>query len=228
MTSVIAVANLAGGTHKTTAAHSLSVAVVEYGKKVLLIDLDPRAELTFNLGFEKSRSTIVEMLQGTPLSQSNDITTDERFDFIGTDSRLASLNDVTAFKSFLSSLPNQYDVIIIDTPSQIDPRMAMAMSTSDAILIPADSSIHSIRGALNTSKIESKATKYILPIDEFTDKHGANFSEAIVLDALIPLHKNIDSSISQKRSVLTIEKNSDFAQAYRESAYSLLEHLKFF
>jgi len=228
MTSVIAVANLAGGTHKTTAAHSLSVAVVEYGKKVLLIDLDPRAELTFNLGFEKSRSTIVEMLQGTPLSQSNDITTDERFDFIGTDSRLASLNDVTAFKSFLSSLPNQYDVIIIDTPSQIDPRMAMAMSTSDAILIPADSSIHSIRGALNTSKIESTATKYILPIDQFTDKHGANFSGAIVLDALIPLHKDIDSAISQKRSVLTIEKNSDFAQAYREAAYSLLEHLKFF
>ena len=228
MTSVIAVANLAGGTHKTTAAHSLSVAIVEYGKKVLLVDLDPRAELTFNLGFEKSRSTIVEMLQGTPLSQSNDITTDERFDFIGTDSRLASLNDVTAFKSFLSSLPNQYDVIIIDTPSQIDPRMAMAMSTSDAILIPADSSIHSIRGALNTSKIESTATKYILPIDQFTDKHGANFSGAIVLDALIPLHKNIDSAISQKRSVLTIEKNSDFAQAYREAAYSLLEHLKFF
>lgn len=228
MTSVIAVANLAGGTHKTNAAHSLSVAIVEYGKKVLLIDLDPRAELTFNLGFEKSRSTIVEMLQGTPLSQSNDITTDERFDFIGTDSRLASLNDVTAFKSFLSSLPNQYDVIIIDTPSQIDPRMAMAMSTSDAILIPADSSIHSIRGALNTSKIESTATKYILPIDQFTDKHGANFSGAIVIDALIPLHKDIDSAISQKRSVLTIEKNSDFAQAYREAAYSLLEHLKFF
>ena len=54
MTSVIAVANLAGGSYKTTTAHSLSVAVVEYGKKVLLIDLDPRAELTFNLGFEKS------------------------------------------------------------------------------------------------------------------------------------------------------------------------------
>jgi len=228
MTSVIAVANLAGGTHKTTAAHSLSVAIVEYGKKVLLIDLDPRAELTFNLGFEKSRSTIVEMLQGAPLSQSSDITTDERFDFIGTDSRLASLNDVTAFKTFLSSLPNQYDVIIIDTPSQIDPRMAMAMSTSDAILIPADSSLHSIRGALNTSKIESKAKKYILPIDQFADKHEANFSGAIAIDALIPLHKDIDSAISQKRSVLTIEKNSDFAQAYREAAYSLLEHLKFF
>ena len=228
MTSVIAVANLAGGSYKTTTAHSLSVAVVEYGKKVLLIDLDPRAELTFNLGFEKSRLTIVEMLQGASLSQSNDITTDERFDFIGTDSRLASLKDVTAFKTFLTSLPNQYDVIVIDTPSHIDPRMAMAMSASDAIVIPTDSSIHSIRGALNTVKIDSKPKRYILPIDEFADKHGANFSETIVIDALIPLYKDIDSAIAQKRSVLTVEKSSDFAQAYREAAYSLLEHLKFF
>jgi len=28
--------------------------------------------------------------------------------------------------------------------------------------------------------------------------------------------------------VLSADKNSDFAQAYREAAYSLLEHLKFF
>jgi hypothetical protein len=28
--------------------------------------------------------------------------------------------------------------------------------------------------------------------------------------------------------VLTADKNADFAQAYREAAYSLLEHLKFF
>ena len=53
MSSVIAVLNIAGGTYKSTTAHSLAVASVEYGKKVLLIDLDPRAELTFNLGYEK-------------------------------------------------------------------------------------------------------------------------------------------------------------------------------
>jgi chromosome partitioning protein len=54
VTSVIAITNIAGGTFKTTTAHALAVASVEYGKKVLLIDLDPRADLTFTLGFEKS------------------------------------------------------------------------------------------------------------------------------------------------------------------------------
>lgn len=228
MTSVIAIANIAGGTHKTTAAHSLAVATVEYGKKVLLIDLDPRAELTFNVGFEKSRETIVEMLQGSTFSQSNDITTDERFDFIGTDSRLASLSDVNSFKSFLSRVPNQYDVIIVDTSSQVDPRMAMSFSTADAIVVPSDSSLHSIRGAINTMKIESSAQRYLLPVDKFSSEHSALFSEAIILDALIPVNADIDHAIAEKRSVLSADKNSDFAQAYREAAYSLLEHLKFF
>ena len=228
MTSIVAIANIAGGTHKTTVAHSLSVAIVEYGKKVLLIDLDPRAELTFNVGFERSRETIAEMLQGSSLAQSNDITTDERFDFIGADSRLTALNDVNSLKTFLSGLPNRYDVIIIDTPSQIDPRMAMAFSAADSIVIPSDSSIHSIRGALNTSKIQSNAKKFILPINQFSAEHTKLFSDEIVLDASIPASPAIDSAIAQKRSVLSADKNSDFAQAYREAAYSLLEHLKFF
>ncbi len=228
MTSVIAIANIAGGTQKTTAAHSLSVATVEYGKKVLLIDLDPRAELTFNLGFERSRETIVEMLQGSSLAQSNDITTDERFDFIGADSRLASINGVDTLATFLRALPDKYDVIVIDTPSQIDSRTSMAFNAADCIVIPSDKSVHSIRGALNTSKIESKATKFVLPIDQFSTEHSLLFSEAIVLDALIPVNRDIDAAIAQKRSVLSTDKNSEFAQAYREASYSLLEHLKFF
>jgi cellulose biosynthesis protein BcsQ len=228
MTSVIAIANIAGGTHKTIAAHSLSVATVEYGKKVLLIDLDPRAELTFNLGFERSRETIAEMLQGSSLAESNDITTDERFDFIGADSRLASISNANSLKSFLSKVPTKYDVIIIDTSSQVDSRTAMAFNAADAIVIPSDSSIHSIRGALNTMKIESSAQKFVLPIDQFTSEQAALFSSSIVLDALIPVHTDIDQAIAQKRSVLSADKNSDFAQAYREAAYSLLEHLKFF
>jgi chromosome partitioning protein len=165
MSSVIAVANIAGGTYKTTTAHSLAVASVEYGKKVLLIDLDPRADLTFNLGYEKSRETIVELLQGSSLSQSNDITTDERFDFIGADSRLALFNDVNSLKTFLKTLSNQHDVVIIDTPAQIDSRLAMAFLAADAVVVPTSSSIHSIRGAISTSKVDSAGKKFILAVD---------------------------------------------------------------
>lgn len=53
--SLVCIANTAGGSGKTTLAHALSVAFTEYGKKTLLIDLDPRASLSFRVGRENSR-----------------------------------------------------------------------------------------------------------------------------------------------------------------------------
>jgi cellulose biosynthesis protein BcsQ len=228
MSSVIVVANIAGGTYKSTTAHSLAVASVEYGKKVLLIDLDSRAELTFNLGYEKSRETILEILQGLSLSQNNDITTVERFDFLGADSRLASFNDVNALKTFLGSLSARYDLVIIDTPAQIDARLAMAIVAADAIVVPASASIHSIRGAIITLKVDSKPKKFILPFDGFGAEQVKLFENEIVIDAHIPFTSGIDGAISQKRSVLSTDKSSAFAEAYREAAYTLLEHLNLF
>ncbi|MGD8634283.1 MAG: AAA family ATPase, partial [Anaerolineales bacterium] len=52
MTFNIAIANAKGGVAKTTTALSLSAAVVEEGKKVLAIDLDPHANLTISLGYK--------------------------------------------------------------------------------------------------------------------------------------------------------------------------------
>jgi len=228
MSSVIVVANIAGGTYKSTTAHCLAVSSVEYGKKILLIDLDPRAELTFNLGFEKSRETILEILQGMSISQNNDITTAERFDFVGSDSRLASFNDMNALKTFLSSLSVHYDVVIIDTPAQIDARLAMAIVAADAIVIPTSASIHSIRGAISTLKIDSKAKKFILPIDGFGAEQVQLFENEIVIDAHILFASGIDDATLQKRSLLSTDKSADFAESYREAAYTLLEHLNHF
>jgi cellulose biosynthesis protein BcsQ len=162
------------------------------------------------------------------LAQSSDITTAERFDFIGTDSRLASISDVTALKTFLATVSTQYDVVIIDTPAHIDSRLAMALQAADALVIPAAASIHSMRGAINTCKIESSAKKFILPCGLFSKDNAAQFSQEKVLDALIPLSAGIDIAISNQSSVLSTDKGSDFAEAYREASYSLLEHLKFF
>src|SRR4051812_1392483 len=51
-TTVIALANQKGGVAKTTSVASLGAALTELGKRVLLIDLDPQACLTFSLGID--------------------------------------------------------------------------------------------------------------------------------------------------------------------------------
>ena len=49
---VLAVANQKGGVAKTTTVASLGAALAELGQRVLLIDLDPQACLTFSLGID--------------------------------------------------------------------------------------------------------------------------------------------------------------------------------
>lgn len=52
MGRVIAIANQKGGVAKTTSVHALGVALAEVGKRVLLVDLDPQASLTWSLGID--------------------------------------------------------------------------------------------------------------------------------------------------------------------------------
>ncbi len=66
MTRVLAVANQKGGVAKTTTVASLGAAMVELGKRVLLVDLDPQGCLTFSLGQDpdKLAVSIHEVLLG--------------------------------------------------------------------------------------------------------------------------------------------------------------------
>jgi len=52
MTHIIAIANAKGGVAKTTTALSLGASLAEMGRRVLLIDMDPHANLTLSLGFK--------------------------------------------------------------------------------------------------------------------------------------------------------------------------------
>ena len=55
MATVVAIANQKGGVAKTTTVQALGVALAERGERVLLVDLDPQACLTFSFGFDPDR-----------------------------------------------------------------------------------------------------------------------------------------------------------------------------
>ena len=54
---VIAMCNQKGGVGKTTATINLGAALTEYGRRVLLVDLDPQGALSAGLGVPHSGST---------------------------------------------------------------------------------------------------------------------------------------------------------------------------
>jgi chromosome partitioning protein len=55
VTQVLAVANQKGGVAKTTTVHALGAALAERGRRVLLVDLDPQACLTFSTGSDPDK-----------------------------------------------------------------------------------------------------------------------------------------------------------------------------
>ena len=62
MPQIISIANQKGGVGKTTTTLSLGAALVERGRSVLLIDLDPQSSLTIALGIDAEGSSMHQVL----------------------------------------------------------------------------------------------------------------------------------------------------------------------
>ena len=74
MTTIVAIANEKGGVAKTTSTLSVGAALVEMGQEILLVDLDPQANLTLVLGIQPAqiRRSVGDLLLGnaSPMSVS--------------------------------------------------------------------------------------------------------------------------------------------------------------
>jgi len=221
---VVAVANTAGGSSKTTLAHALAVATVEYGKKTLLIDCDPKASLTFRVGREGTRITLADFLSGTTIRSEDLDSHIERFDFIAADSRVGNGFTGQDMKKLFEKLPKEYDLVIIDTPSDITASLKSALDVADLVLVPYSSTLHHLRGVTQISKLSAETPHRLLSIG-INSKPIKEFSQWEHLDGACSIAKEIEAAAQTTTSVLTHAKNSIVASQFRECAYSVLEVL---
>jgi len=217
---IISLANSAGGVGKTTLAHCLAVAFTEFGKKTLLIDLDPAGALTFRLGFENPRTSIADFLNGIKVTDSNLVTTSERFDFIPADSRLVANFSADALTKVISELPKSYDVVILDLPGSLSQPLSMALSVSQLVIVPVRSNLHSTRGYLQIKSISAGVEVKALAI-------GANdfIADAELIDEPLLESNELEAAAATKLSILTHSKTSESAESFRNVGYSILEKL---
>ena len=221
---VVAIANTAGGSAKTTLAHALSVASVEYGKKTLLIDCDPKASLTFRVGREGTRLTLADFLSGTSIRSEDLDSHSERFDFIAADSRVGNGFTGQEMRALIEKLPKSYDLVIIDTPSDINASLTAALDVADLILIPYSNTLHQLRGVTQISKLSAETPIKLLAIGE-NSKQIKEFSQWEHLDGSCSIAGEIEAAAHTTTSVLTYAKNSTVAGQLRECAYSVIEVL---
>lgn len=173
--NIIAVVNQKGGVAKTTTAINLGSSLVEMGYKVLLVDMDPQANLTQGIGLMKEEETIYEVLKGEITFKGaicrTDIIPDEwkgQLDVLPSNIKLANaeleLSGELGREKLLQEAYEEadildYDYIFIDCNPSLGLLTVNSLSVANNILIPIEPSIFALDGIqqlLNVIKLIKK------------------------------------------------------------------------
>src|ERR1700677_4828569 len=155
---VVAIANQKGGVAKTTTVQSLGVAMAEQGKRVLVIDLDPQACLTFSLGFnpDELHTSLHDVL--VRRARMCDVRCDvpnvpglslipATIDLAGAEVHLLSRTGREhVLARALQPVLGEHDVILIDCPPSLGVLTINGLTAAEVVVVPLQCEALSHRG----------------------------------------------------------------------------------
>jgi chromosome partitioning protein len=146
---IISISNHKGGVGKTTSAVNIGVGLKKEGKRVLLVDLDPQANLTQSLGLQEAGKTIYHAMKGDtlPVFSSTVDVVPSSLDLAAIESELASkIARESVLKKLLAPYKDKYDYILIDCPPSLGILTINAFTASDEIFIPLQAEYLALSG----------------------------------------------------------------------------------
>ena len=152
MSKIIAIVNHKGGVGKTTTTLNLGKALSLQGKKVLLIDIDPQANMSQWMGVEKPEKSVYEALE---LSQDLPVYELNQNLFLSPSSLSLSKAEMNLhiepdgyfrLKASLENISQNYDFVFIDCPPSLGVLCSNALIAATHILIPVQSHFLATKG----------------------------------------------------------------------------------
>jgi chromosome partitioning protein len=169
MGKVLSISNHKGGVGKTTSAINIGAGLNKLGKKVLLIDLDPQANLSQSLGLINQDKTIYGALKGdyklepVVVLKGLDVIP-STLDLSGAEIELSSEpGREYILKELIEDIRSDYDYIIIDSPPSLGLLTINSFTAADEILIPLQAQFLAMQGLAKlvevVEKIKSRLNK---------------------------------------------------------------------
>ncbi|HLI74265.1 MAG TPA: ParA family protein [Acidimicrobiales bacterium] len=250
MARILAVANQKGGVAKTTTVHSLGYALAEHGRRVLLVDLDPQACLTYSVGVDPDGldqslhdvfvrkmkvadvRRVIAGIDGLDILPST-------IDLAGSEVHLLTRTGREhALSLALGPVADDYDVIIIDCPPSLGVLTINGLTAAREVLIPLQCEALSHRGVgqlLETvddvrmfANADLEVRGVVATMYDERTRHGRAVLDAVkerygltVLDP--PVKKSIRFAEAPQRGRCIIQHapSSPGAEAYRAIAREL-------
>lgn len=156
--TIIAMCNQKGGVGKTTSTINMGAALAAFGRKVLLVDLDPQGALSAGLGIghDELDVTIHNLLvdSSTSIHDALHRSSVDNLDVVPANIDLSAaeiqlVNEVgreQALARALRPVMRDYDFIIVDCQPSLGLLTVNALSCADSVIIPVESEYFSLRG----------------------------------------------------------------------------------
>jgi chromosome partitioning protein len=152
-----AVVNQKGGVGKTTTTVNLAAYLAAFGKKVLLIDIDPQSNASVGLGLDRQQlslclyNVIIENIPPQEVIVKSSIA---NLDILPSTPRLAGAEvelvslerRETRLREALLSIKENYDLLVIDCPPSLSLLTVNALAAADEVIIPIQCEYYALEG----------------------------------------------------------------------------------
>lgn len=248
----ITILNAKGGSTKTTTSHNLGHALVNSGKRVLLVDLDPQGSLSLSCGVRPSEceNTIADvLLEGAPLGEAVCETSIPGLDIVPGSMSLGSYDvsmayaedRATRLKDALHELSG-YDIVLIDSPPTLGLLPVNALTAADFFVVPTQPEYLALEGlsmlldAVERTKeglgdcaellgiVLTRVDKRSKATKELTDLLRSHYGD-LVFEATVPVNVRLSEAPSHGKSIFQYDHFATGAQTYRQVADELLDRL---